>query len=1161
MHFNSRSALSSKKILGITASLSASIVLFGLVFLGLFDFRLSMAELILASSLSVYGLCEILFSFLSKKKTAGGRIFLSVFFAMVMAYALFAAILLMPEKDSAESEVVAVEAPILEVRAKADGDAEAETLYNKETAETEVPVTIASDEAPVPAAIESEEASYDELPQSDSPAAVISETAESAPASSPEPPQIDEPIGVIAEHSDDDNALNSVPEKPLFIEPAASIVEIEEDEAEPVQISIPERPVFLASVSSLSGIVPQSPVMAQPISELRYDAIPLISGMLEDQPEYIEGEWKQDSSSDDDFWADFYIAGEDEFILEDGIYYFDLYVNGSSAGAAAVLMENGNASIYAEDLRAYVDGYITEEADSNIFRGEEYLTAEELGERGVDVTISADEYKIWAVFSPDDMPIERISISGGRYSRSSRNIAGADVLEPAVFTLLTRYNLSTGFSILPAKAFRSSINAALNTSNTFRLYDVNGSFMMNLRYSGGKLSFGFNSLNFYYTIPEKMLRLSWGNISPDLLYASGTSIGLRLDKSLSYAAEGTKRPSHIEKTISVSKDSDVQILNEGKEIYRKTLSAGKYSLNDFVLYSGANRIKIIITPLDGSAAEEYEIDINYSSSLLAPGEIYYGAAIATGINKVSKSSVKADTALRMPWFNDYAYEWDVRNAAVSAYLRAGLSRTLTMNGTIALSNALSDVSYFMPRIKGSFEFTHANRFGAARYNLNTGTSRNSKTSFTLPSVYFKASQQFATGYKPVSGISLSGSYSLAEQAAFNDWGTASAQIGFSGSLGMIGWNLNGNANVPLKTPEAFSWTASSSISASLSRRVSISASGSFSSSGIGGSVGFSGRIAASISFSPVRASVAYSTSGLSASMSASDSRNSFSFNMDSRRPEAFDSYSFSADYSYTGNYLGFSARTSASSGFDTMNGSLSLSASSVFADGTFAFSQSIPSNFVLIKQKGILRGNELTVGAIGTSTPNNIEKSFGVGIYKGIPSGGNTSFTVFSTNSSSFGTAASFSYSVPASNRSGYVLTLRADSTYSAAGYVMTPDGEPWANGSSPLYHAEITEDGAVLLELSDEYLFTDSDGLFITSGIRSGLWAFDVELDGRWYLCLFSVEENPSHAIDINMLGDAVLSDYKAGNPYSAVYVFSDGEYLSGDQFWDMIYSSEEII
>ncbi len=1188
MHFKGKSTLSSKKILGIAASLSTSVVLFGLVFLGLFDFRLSLAEFVLASSLSIYGLFEILFSFLSngKKKTGGGRIFLSVFFAMVMGYALVASLLFFPKAGSSDkSEEVSVVSPAVESPLNESTDhtevesVTAEPVYSGESSDAEPAIaeTIAEDyvnvatERNTVTADEAASVSSPEPPLINTPVAVVSESVEqgvmetmSEPA--PEPPQINEPVTVISEQESDVSSENSpiirVPEKPIFLGSSTSVSDIAEGSSEPIDAVVPKKPSFLQSVSFSSWMVPSSPVIADPIIKLREGSavLPLISGMLEAEPEYIEGGWAEVSSSDDDdFWADFYIAGEDELVLEDGVYYFDLYVNGNSAGAAAVLMENGNASIYSEDLRAYVDGYITEEADSRIFRGEEYLTADELADRGIDITVSADEYKIWAVFSPDDMPVERISISGGRYSRSSRNIAGAEVLDPAVFTLLTRYNLSAGFSILPTTAFKTSLNASLSTSNTFRLYDVNGSFMMNLRYYGGKFSFGFSSLSFYYTMPEKMLRLSWGNVSPDLLYVSGTSIGLRLDKSLSYASEGTKRPSHIEKTISVAKDSDVQILNEGKEIYRKTLSAGKYSLNDFILYSGANRIKIIITPLDGSASEEYEIDINYSSSLLAPGEFYYGVAIATGINKVSKNSSRSDSALRMPWFNDYAYEWDARNAAVSAYIRAGLSRTLTMNGTVAVSNALSDVSWFMPRIRGAFEFTHANRFGAARYNLNAGTSRNSKTSFTLPSVYLKASQQFATGYKPISGVSLSGSYSLAEQSELKDWGTASAQIGFSGSVGIIGWNLNGNANVPLKIPSSFSWTASSSISANLSRRVSLSASGSFYSSGSSSKVSFSGRIAASISFSPVRANVAYSTSGLSASLSASDSRNSFSFNMDSRKPESFDSYSFSADYSYTGNYLGFSARTSASSGFRTMNGSLSLSASSIFADGTFAFSQSIPSNFVLIKQKGILRGNELTVGAIGTSTPNRIQKSFGVGLYKGIPSGGNTSFTVFSTNNSSFGTTASFSYSVPSSRRNGYVLTIKADSTYSAAGYVIGPDGETWANGSSPLYSAEISSDGAVSLELSDEYLFTDSDGLFIASGIRSGVWAFDAEIDGKWYLYVFSVEEKPSHAIDIMMLGSSALSDYKAEGPYTAVYVFSDGEYLSGDQFWNMLYSSEE--
>ena len=87
------------------------------------------------------------------------------------------------------------------------------------------------------------------------------------------------------------------------------------------------------------------------------------------------------------------------------------------------------------------------------------------------------------------------------------------------------------------------------------------------------------------------------------------------------------------------------------------------------------------------------------------------------------------------------------------------------------------------------------------------------------------------------------------------------------------------------------------------------------------------------------------------------------------------------------------------------------------------------------------------------------------------------------------------------SKQKGYVYTIDREDTYAVSGIVELPDGSLWINGASPVYAAEVTEDGNISLTSTDKYIFTDSNGYFIMSDLSSGLWAFDVSDDDGWQL------------------------------------------------------------
>ena len=134
-------------------------------------------------------------------------------------------------------------------------------------------------------------------------------------------------------------------------------------------------------------------------------------------------------------------------------------------------------------------------------------------------------------------------------------------------------------------------------------------------------------------------------------------------------------------------------------------------------------------------------------------------------------------------------------------------------------------------------------------------------------------------------------------------------------------------------------------------------------------------------------------------------------------------------------------------------------------------------------------------------------------------------------------------------------MRLSAANKYSVSGVVVLPDGSIWSNGSFPMYKVVETED-SVTLERSDYYAFTDNDGRFIISDLPAGSYAFDVNFGDDWFLYGFSVYEDDDHAVDIQMLENPHLErTTDLPETYTAMYSYDNGEYLTGDQFWAILY------
>ena len=130
----------------------------------------------------------------------------------------------------------------------------------------------------------------------------------------------------------------AIPDTPIFIE--ASIDEINENETAIV-------PVIIGGVDAETKIQIEEPVVEESTTETLSDS----------NNDFFSGL----SPEEADFWADFYIAGEDELELADGIYYMDLYLNEMYTGDITVSMQDGVPYLSALELESYLTGTVTDE--------------------------------------------------------------------------------------------------------------------------------------------------------------------------------------------------------------------------------------------------------------------------------------------------------------------------------------------------------------------------------------------------------------------------------------------------------------------------------------------------------------------------------------------------------------------------------------------------------------------------------------------------------------------------------------------------------------------------------------------------------------------------------------------------------------------------------
>ena len=925
----------------------------------------------------------------------------------------------------------------------------------------------------------------------------------------------------------------AIPDTPIFIE--ASIDEINENETAIV-------PVIIGGVDAETEIQIEEPVVEESTTETLSDS----------NNDFFSGL----SPEEADFWADFYIAGEDELELADGIYYMDLYLNEMYTGDITVSMQNGVPYLSALELESYLTGTVTDEMILKLFHSnDEFISLDFIKSQNVGCSFDSLAYEVYLQFSLNDMPVQILSLRGTPRSGISRTLAGATVLEPAAITITSDYSFTARVNEFRTRNIENELNFYFTADNEIRLYDLNLELDYYFEFGLDWFYADVSRYRFYMDFEDIMARLSWGNISTSLLSPAGQAVGIRFETDSIYGSPDARNShSYVEQMLVVDKRSDVQILNEGREIFRRTLAPGVYRLRDFVLYSGANRIKIIVNPLDGSESKEMEMDVMYSSSILAPGEVYFGVALATGRERVT-SRRNAPGEVYIP-FGDYMLRYDARNITLSAEIDAGLVESLGLSASLAVQNLPTNDASFRLNSSLALEFTHINVLGTTRYNLNVQERSDTQGVCELPSMNASIGHQISTGWTGLSSVTLGASYIAPDNWDFQRYNPLSLNLSMSGRFGIFSWGLSAYSAIPMNEPSDLSWSVSGSFGLYAGPNFSISGSIGVSDSA-SGPANISGRISATYRFGIGAVTATAGLDEATVSTYVRSDKHYFRADVDSNGYKSINDLGMSAGYSYSGNLFDVDLDLDTASLFRNIRASATVSTSTIFADGVFAMASSVPSNYLLVRQYGSLKGNDLFVGSAGSSATREIPSTFGTGIYTGVSTYNATNIGIFSSGDNVFGGTSSYSLNIPYSARTGYVLKLHGDNVYAASGVIILPDGTPWLNGASPLYSVDSETEA---LNVTEHYLFTDSDGRFTATGLTPGEYAFDVPYGNNWMLVIFTVSDTGVYdriqIFESTEPSFAISSD----ETYSYFMNMTDSGSLNESEFFNMIYPEEAV-
>ncbi|MGD1818054.1 MAG: hypothetical protein ACPKNR_13585 [Pleomorphochaeta sp.] len=819
----------------------------------------------------------------------------------------------------------------------------------------------------------------------------------------------------------------------------------------------------------------------------------------------------------DDFFSDFYIAGEsDEALFDDGIYYLTLIVNGDIVGDVETKFEGSNYSIGVNSLYDNVKGLLSDYGLERLFNTDaEYYTIDELNALNVKTEIDVIAFSVTMEFDLDDMPVKYLPVSEvNKNSLINRNekygIADAIELKPSFLSFVSALTLSSSYnygSLVSDPILRNT----LNMNNNVSIGKIDFNFATNFQYSVSSTTNEFyysaSTWKGFYDIRDKDLRITFGNLG-SYLGTNGTPVGFTIDKNYSYGDDDPLEH-QFTKRYMIESDSTLYVYINDEEPITRKLRKGEYILKDFPLQQGANHIKVRIEPED----KNYPIildafDVPYDTRLLSKGDYTYGLSAA--ISKSQREDISTNI-FTLPYIDGQWYDYDFSDFDTRFYLNVGVSNYFTLNSSFAFA---------FDEIKTTFEGVWATMAGPF-----SGKMELDFTSLYSPDLYTSISHGFET---PIGDINATMSLD------FPVWENSTKFLSKASKLNLsLGHTLKEDNFPPLNTSisatfdnEGLEWSTNFSSSYSPITGITLNSSLNIGNNYYSNALDFTFQIGIGLNIlNNLTASHSLSSKGTS-SMSLNykpSNDDSIQLNIGGIQYLTPTTPVFNLTWQHLNNYYALLLRHNMANDLSVMNTTATISSALYYADGLFALNRNAASNFIIIRPEGELANNPISIGTTNSSNLNILNPLFGNVVYTLLSANAKNNLIMYGTKNSLYSSGASFSYAVNTFSRSGFSKHLSSPRTYTVSGVLLQSDGTPFEQYSSPVYKLLEDENGVEYLEPDEQlYLFTDLDGRFILSDVSPGTYLFDMSAgNNQWYGLYFSVPETALQNQNVLLLQD----------------------------------------
>ncbi|MBR4120195.1 MAG: hypothetical protein IKT95_00390, partial [Spirochaetales bacterium] len=164
----------------------------------------------------------------------------------------------------------------------------------------------------------------------------------------------------------------------------------------------------------------------------------------------------------------------------------------------------------------------------------------------------------------------------------------------------------------------------------------------------------------------------------------------------------------------------------------------------------------------------------------------------------------------------------------------------------------------------------------------------------------------------------------------------------------------------------------------------------------------------------------------------------------------------------------------------------------------------------------------------------------------------------------------SFLFKVTPVARQGFLAKISLEASIAVSGMLRHNPTSVYDSYSSPIYNVVIGRDGVSVQSMEinkDSYFFTDVDGRYILSDLKSGVYMIDLNIDGQWYAAFFEIPvvDTPGYvalytdfdASELDLSSEIMQKyDVKTFDPsYAGSLYLGIESYITEQEYWDMLF------